>query len=65
VLSGYGARAADGGLNAECLDEGCPAGQPCIRRQRLLLEGSGVIILAGMIFSGHSRKLLLSVENNR
>jgi hypothetical protein len=57
VLSGYNTWAADGGLNAECLDEGRPAGQPCIRRYRFFLEGSGVLIIEGVIFSGHGRKL--------
>jgi hypothetical protein len=65
VLFGYGARAADRGLNAECLDEGRPARQLCIRRHRLLLEGFGVIIITRVILSGHGRKLLFSVESNR
>ena len=45
VLFGYGARAADGGLNAKCLDKGRPAHQPCIHGHRLLLKGSGGVII--------------------
>src|ERR1017187_9034214 len=65
VLSRYGARAADRGLNAKCLGEARPARQPCVSWHRLLLEGSGVIIITGVILSGHGRKLLFSVESNR
>src|ERR1035437_1893905 len=65
VLSGYDARVADGSLNSECMGQGRPAGQPCIRWHRLLLEGSDVIIVTGMIFSGHGREFLFSVENYR
>jgi hypothetical protein len=65
MVSGYDARSADGGLNSECLDKGRPARQPCIRRHRLLLKGSSEMIIIGLIFSGHGRKLLFSVENNR
>jgi hypothetical protein len=63
VLSGYGARAADGRLNAECLDQGRPARQPCIRRHRLLLEGSGEIISDDLILGRHGRESFFSVEN--
>ena len=65
VLFGYDARSADGSLNSECLDKGRPARQPCSRRHRLLLKDSGEMIIIGLIFSGHGRKLLFSVENNR
>lgn len=64
VLFGYGARAADRGLNTKCLNECCPARQPRALWHRLLLEGSGVIIITGVILSGHGRKLLFSVESN-
>jgi hypothetical protein len=65
VLSGYGAWAADGGLNAECLDQGRPASEPCIRRHRLLLEGSGVINSMGLISSSQGRKLLFIDDDRR
>jgi len=65
VLFGYSAWEADGGMNTESLDEGRPSGQPCIRWYRLLLERPSEIISTGMIFSGHGRKPLFSVERNR
>jgi hypothetical protein len=64
VLSGYDARSADGGLNSECLDKRRPARQPCTRWHCLLLKGSSEMIIIGLIFNGHGRELLFSVENN-
>src|ERR1051326_1949380 len=62
MLAGDGARPADGRADAEAMNKESPAREPCVRRNRLLLKGSHAIIIKGLRFCGHGRKLLFMVE---
>jgi hypothetical protein len=58
VLIGDNTRAADRRLNAEAMNEPCPAGKPCLGGHGLLLKGSDtiVVIRMGSVGSHHGRK---------